>query len=235
MLGDDVAGFILIGTLVLGVLGCIVQWRRLKGKTANGANTEHKTTVSENTDGAFAPAEKASIQNPFVREIKENWGLLLAPIVVTLFWNLWGSRLLWTLFPSMYNYDFLPQTLWHYMPSIITAILSGWEMATFIVAIKTRSKNFCILWMLPNMIIALVYLVKMFRLLTTYGGLHGYLIWHMLLPVSYHFFHGGSFENWKKPLLLFPATILKHMYCVVYARSLYYESSVALLPSLRDS
>lgn len=92
-------------------------------------------------------------------------------IVVTLFWNLWGSRLLWTLFPSMYNYDFLPQTLWHYMPSIITAILSGWEMATFIVAIKTRSKNFCILWMLPNMIIALVYLVKMFRLLTTYGGL----------------------------------------------------------------
>lgn len=44
-------------------------------------------------------------------------------------------------------------------------------MATFIVAIKTRSKNFCILWMLPNMIIALVYLVKMFRLLTTYGGL----------------------------------------------------------------
>ena len=171
MLGDDVAGFILIGTLVLGVLGCIVQWRRLKGKTANGANTGHKTTVSENTAGAFAPAEKASIQNPFVREIKENWGLLLAPIVVTLFWNLWGSRLLWTLFPSMYNYDFLPQTLWHYMPSIITAILSGWEMATFIVAIKTRSKNFCILWMLPNMIIALVYLVKMFRLLTTYGGL----------------------------------------------------------------
>lgn len=133
--------------------------------------TGHKTTVSENTAGAFAPAEKASIQNPFVREIKENWGLLLAPIVVTLFWNLWGSRLLWTLFPSMYNYDFLPQTLWHYMPSIITAILSGWEMATFIVAIKTRSKNFCILWMLPNMIIALVYLVKMFRLLTTYGGL----------------------------------------------------------------
>lgn len=171
MLGDDVAGFILIGTFVLGVLGCIVQWRRLKGKTANGANTGHKTTVSENTAGAFAPAEKASIQNPFVREIKENWGLLLAPIVVTLFWNLWGSRLLWTLFPSMYNYDFLPQTLWHYMPSIITAILSGWEMATFIVAIKTRSKNFCILWMLPNMIIALVYLVKMFRLLTTYGGL----------------------------------------------------------------
>ena len=171
MLGDDVAGFILIGTLVLGVLGCIVQWRRLKGKTANGANTGHKTTVSENTAGAFAPAEKASIQNPFVREIKENWGLLLVPIVVTLFWNLWGSRLLWTLFPSMYNYDFLPQTLWHYMPSIITAILSGWEMATFIVAIKTRSKNFCILWMLPNMIIALVYLVKMFRLLTTYGGL----------------------------------------------------------------
>ena len=171
MLGDDVAGFILIGTLVLGALGCIVQWRRLKGKTANGANTGHKTTVSENTAGAFAPAEKASIQNPFVREIKENWGLLLAPIVVTLFWNLWGSRLLWTLFPSMYNYDFQPQTLWHYMPSIITAILSGWEMATFIVAIKTRSKNFCTLWMLPNMIIALVYLVKMFRLLTTYGGL----------------------------------------------------------------
>lgn len=94
MLGDDVAGFILIGTLVLGVLGCIVQWRRLKGKTANGANTGHKTTVSENTAGAFPPAEKASIQNPFVREIKENWGLLLAPIVVTLFWNLWGSRLL---------------------------------------------------------------------------------------------------------------------------------------------
>ena len=103
MLGDDVAGFILIGTLVLGVLGCIVQWRRLKGKTANGANTGHKTTVSENTAGAFAPAEKASIQNPFVREIKENWGLLLAPIVVTLFWNLWGSRLLWTLFPSIVN------------------------------------------------------------------------------------------------------------------------------------
>lgn len=75
MLGDDVAGFILIGTLVLGVLGCIVQWRRLKGKTANGANTGHKTTVSENTAGAFAPAEKASIQNPFVREIKENWGI----------------------------------------------------------------------------------------------------------------------------------------------------------------
>ena len=169
--GDDVAGFVLIGTLVLGVLGCIVQWRRLKGKTANGANTEHKTTVLENADGAFAPVEKASIQNPFVREIKENWGLLLAPIVVTLFWNLWGSRLLWTLFPSMYNYDFQPQTLWHYMPSIITAILSGWEMATFIVAIKTRSKNFCILWMLPNMIIALIYLVEMVKSLTAYSDI----------------------------------------------------------------
>ena len=164
MFGDEVTGFILIGTMVLGVLGCIVQWRRLKGRAANGANAN-----GENTSDSSTPVPKVRIQNPFVREIKENWGLLLAPIVVTLLWKLWGSQLLRILFPSMYDYDFIPQTLWNYMPSIITAILSGWKMATFVVAIKTRSKNFCILWMLPNMIIALAYLVQMFRLLMTYG------------------------------------------------------------------
>ncbi len=164
MFGDEVTGFILIGTMILGILGCIVQWRRLKGRAANGANAN-----GENTSDSSTPVQKVRIQNPFVREIKENWGLLLAPIVVTLLWKLWGSQLLWILFPSMYDYDFIPQTLWNYMPSIITAILSGWKMATFVVAIKTRSKNFCILWMLPNMIIALAYLVQMFRLLMTYG------------------------------------------------------------------
>ena len=164
MFGDEVTGFILSGTMVRGVLGCIVQWRRLKGRAANGANAN-----GENTSDSSTPVPKVRIQNPFVREIKENWGLLLAPIVVTLLWKLWGSQLLRILFPSMYDYDFIPQTLWNYMPSIITAILSGWKMATFVVAIKTRSKNFCILWMLPNMIIALAYLVQMFRLLMTYG------------------------------------------------------------------
>lgn len=165
MFGDEVTGFILFGTIVLGVLGCIVQWRRLKGRTANRA-----TANGDNSSDSSTPVQKVRIQSPFVREVKENWGLLLAPIVVTLLWKLWGRRLLWILFPSMYDYDFIPQTLWNYMPSIITAILSGWEMATFVVAIKTRSKNFCILWMLPNMIIALAYLVQMFRLLMTYVG-----------------------------------------------------------------
>ena len=164
MFGDEVTGFILIGTMVLGALGCIVQWRRLKGRTANGAIAN-----GENTSDSSTPVPKVRIQNPFVREIKENWGLLLAPIVVTLLWKLWGSRLLWILFPSMYDYDFIPQTLWNYMPSIISAILSGWEMATFVVAIKTRSKNFCVLWMLPKMILALAYLVRMFRFLMTNG------------------------------------------------------------------
>lgn len=43
-------------------------------------------------------------------------------------------------------------------------------MATFIVAIKTRSKNFCVFWMVPNMIIALIYLVQMFEFIANYTG-----------------------------------------------------------------
>lgn len=171
LFGDEVTGFILVATLILGILGCIVQWRRLKGKPVKSAHAEY--SVSDNGsvgEGYVAPVEKAPIQNPFVREIKEYWALLLAPWFVTIVWGLWGSQLLWRLFPSMYSYDFMPQTLWHYMPSIIAAILGGWEMATFIVAIKTRSKNFCVFWMVPNIIIALIYLVQMFKFIANYTG-----------------------------------------------------------------
>ena len=171
LFGDEVTGFILIATLILGVLGCVVQWRRLKGKPVRSTGAEYSNSGTESFGETIAtPVEKASIQNPFVREIKENWGLLLAPWMVTIVWGLWGSQLLWRLFPSMYNYDFMRQTLWHYMPSIIATILSGWEMATFIVAIKTRSKNFCVFWMVPNMIIALIYLVQMFEFIANYSG-----------------------------------------------------------------
>lgn len=171
LFGDEVTGFILIATLILGVLGCVVQWRRLKGKSVANTNVQHGESGTDSIgESSVAPVENPTIQNPFVREIKENWGLLLAPWIVTIVWGVWGSRLLWQLFPSMYYYDFMPQTLWHYMPSIIATILSGWEMATFIVAIKTRSKNFCVFWMVPNMIIALIYLVQMFEFIANYSG-----------------------------------------------------------------
>lgn len=61
MFGDEVTGFILIGTMVLGILGCIVQWRRLKGRAANGANAN-----GENTSDSSTPVQKVRIQNLFV-------------------------------------------------------------------------------------------------------------------------------------------------------------------------
>ena len=212
LFGDEVTGFILIATLILGVLGCVVQWRRLKGKSVANTNVQHGESGTDSIgESIVAPVENPTIQNPFVREIKENWGLLLAPWIVTIVWGLWGSRLLWQLFPSMYYYDFMPQTLWHYMPSIIATILSGWEMATFIVAIKTRSKNFCVFWMVPNMIIALIYLVQMFEFIANYSGPSWVFNLAGAITCFVPSFHGGLFANLKRRLRFLQPTMLKLM------------------------
>ena len=166
---EDVRSTILVGTLILGVLGCIVQWNRLKKRVAPGAS-EGKADTSAFGGTVTPPAERQAVQSPLVREIKKHWGLLLAPWLVEIAWNRWGGRLLHRLFPSMYDYVFEPQTLWQYMPSFIACMLTGWVMASFIMAIKRRTRGFCVIWTIPYMLLALSYLIDMIRCIVEYPG-----------------------------------------------------------------
>jgi hypothetical protein len=166
---EDVRSTILVGTLILGVLGCIVQWNRLKKRVAPGAS-EGKADTSAFGGTVTPPAERQAVQSPLVREIKKHWGLLLAPWLVDIVWAQWGYQLLWDLFPSMFDYVFDPETLWQYVPTIMGYALTGWVIATLVMVIKRRSKGFFIVWMIPYMILELVHLVEMFKQIKDYPG-----------------------------------------------------------------
>lgn len=171
LFGDEATGIVVMGTLILGVLGTIVQWRRLKGRASKNTEAEKDTPKAISLVKSIADIiDRAAEKYPLVREIKSNWGLILVPWIVTIVWSQWGTQLLWKIFPSMYDYGMIRETLWHYMPTIISTILSAWELATFIVSIKTRSKGFCVVWMIPNMLLALIYLGEVFDFLSNYQG-----------------------------------------------------------------
>ena len=171
LFGDEATSIVVMGTLILGVLGTIVQWRRLKGRASKNTEVEKDTPKAVSLSKSITDiVDRAAEKYPLVREIKSNLALILVPWIVTIIWGQWGTQLLWKVFPSMYDYGMIRETLWHYMPTVISTILSAWELAAFVVTIKTRSKGFCIAWMIPNMLLALIYLGEVFDFLSNFQG-----------------------------------------------------------------
>lgn len=150
MFGDDVAGFVLIGTLVLGVLGCIVQWRRLTGKTVASENTSVDTSDTSSTakHSRFAQWVK-SID---ATEVKENWVLLFAPCLTSLIWVFFLSDFLDLRFGMYLDV----KRLINYIPDVVYALLCGASVASLIISVKKRSKSFCVIWQAPFMITAAI-------------------------------------------------------------------------------
>lgn len=156
LFGDEVTSFIVIVTLILGVLGCIVQWKRLTGKKTASQNTstESSDTVSTTTSpGRFAQWVRSIDAN----EIKENWALLLAPFLTSVVWAFFLSEFLNLRFGMYMDV----KRLINYIPNTVYALLCGASVASLIVAVKNRSKSFCTIWQMPFMITAAIKLVGM--------------------------------------------------------------------------
>ena len=167
LFGDEVTGTILIGTLILGVLGCVVQWKRLTGKkiASGNASTESSDTVSPTSSPSRFTQWVRSIDT---NEIKENWFLLLAPFFTSVVWVFFLSEFLNLRFGMYMDV----KRLINYIPNAVYALLCGASVASLIVAVKNRSKSFCAIWQMPFMITAVIKLAGMISYTLNYYSTH---------------------------------------------------------------
>lgn len=167
LLGNEVTGFILIATLILGVLGCVAQWKRLAEKkvVSGNASTENSDTVSpSNTPSRFTQWIKSIDTN----EIKENWILLLAPFLTSVVWVFFLSEFLNLRFGMYMDV----KRLINYLPNVIYALLCGASVASMIVTVINRSKSFCVIWQMPFMVTAAIKLVGIISYTMNYYSTH---------------------------------------------------------------
>ena len=167
LFGDEVTGFILIATLILGVLGCVVQWKRLTGKKVAPGNTS--TEVTDTTPPINSPSRFSQWVNSIdANEIKDNWTLLIAPLLASVVWVFFLSEFLNMRFGMYMDV----KRLINYIPNAVYALLCGASVASLINAVKNRSKSFCAIWQMPFMITAAIKLVGMISYTINYYSTH---------------------------------------------------------------
>lgn len=167
LFGDEVTGFILIATLILGVLGCVVQWKRLTGKKVAPGNTS--TEVTDTTPPINSPSRFSQWVNSIdANEIKDNWTLLIAPLLASVVWVFFLSEFLNMRFGMYMDV----KRLINYIPNAVYALLCGASVASLINAVKNRSKSFCAIWQMPFMITAAIKLVGMISYTMNYYSTH---------------------------------------------------------------
>lgn len=168
MFGDEVTGFILIGTIVLGVLGCIVQWRRLKGKKVTSGNT--CIDISDASSAVKHSRFAQWIKTIDITEIKENWVMLIAPCLTSLIWTFFLFEYLEYRFGMYLDV----KRLINYVPEVVYALLCGASVASLIISVKNRSKSFCAIWQAPFVITAAIKLVHIISYTVKYHAVRWY-------------------------------------------------------------
>lgn len=173
LFGDEVTGIIIAVTIVLGIIGFFVQFQRIKKRKS--ATTIKEQIVMEEpsrNDDEKPEVKRTPLFEGFeFKEIKENWILILAPVLVSIIWPIVISPILQRVFPSMFFYMYKDRLL-YFIPDIIVALISGFAMATLIISVEHRSKGFCFIWMIPSILAAAMKVWELFGYLPYSSGQH---------------------------------------------------------------